>query len=58
MSTVTPTWLNSSNSCMISADSAGSRLPVGSSANRIFRLAHYRAGDAHALLLAAGQGDG
>ena len=28
-----PTWLNCSNSCMISAESAGSRLPVGSSAS-------------------------
>ena len=34
---------------------AGSRLPVGSSANRTRRIADQRAGDGHALLLPAGE---
>ena len=53
--TVVPCAFSACSSARISAPVAVSRLPVGSSASRIAGRAHERAGDRHALALAAGE---
>ena len=57
ISSVTPTSLKRANSSMISSDSSGSRLPVGSSAISTSGRGATRARDADALLLAGRERD-